>query len=104
MISAKSSYSSVMFRRSILVPAIFAGTVAAALAAAVTLAAAGLGWLVRSHVLAGALAMIASAILVFGFGGMHGWAIVVVGLSWGFADKLLGALGVTGSASHFTMA
>src|SRR3546814_10446236 len=39
-----------------------------------------------------------------GFGGLSGWAVVLVGLSWGFADRVLGDLDIAGTAGHVTMA
>lgn len=81
-----------------------AGAVAALVAGVVTLLAAGIGWLIGSAVLAGALSMIVSALLILGFGGLPGWATIVVGLSWAFADTILGALGIGGTAALITMA
>lgn len=83
-----------------------AGVVAGVAAAAVTIGAAGLGWLVGSPTLAGALAMIVSALLVIGFGGVQirWWAKIIVGLSWAFADSMLARLGVTGVSASITMA
>lgn len=83
-----------------------AGVVAGVLAAALTLGAASIGWLVGSPALAGTLAMIVSAMLIIGFGGVEirWWAKVIVGLSWAFADPVLDRLGVTGVSGSITMA
>lgn len=80
------------------------GVAAGAVAAAFALGAAGIGWLLGSTVLAGVLAMIVSAMLTLGFGGLSVWAMGVVGLSWAFADTFLGALGMSGATAHVIMA
>jgi hypothetical protein len=64
---------------------LLAGIVAGLLAGVIVLAAASLGWLVNSQVLAGALAMVVSSILIIGYGGMSSKSQIVVGLLWGFS-------------------
>ena len=88
--------------RAVLITAVIGG----ALAAILVIAAAGIGWLVGSRTLAGALAMVVAGMLIIGFGGMHlpWWASVFVGLSWAFADTLLARLGATKVLGWFTMA
>lgn len=83
-----------------------AGVSAAALAVVLTLGAAAIGWLVGSNVLAAVLAMIVSSLLIIGFGDVQiPWiATMIVGLSWVFADSLLGWLGISGVSAYITMA
>ena len=61
---------------------------AAITAAAFVFAAAGIGWLIHSPVVAAALAMIVSSLMIFGFGDLPSWAKIVVGLLWWFSDLL----------------
>ena len=53
--------------------------------AAFVFTAAGIGWLMHSQVVAAALAMIVSTVMIFGFGDLPSWAKIVVGLLWWFS-------------------
>jgi hypothetical protein len=83
-----------------------AGITAALVAGALVFGAAGIGWLVGSPVLAGALAMIMSGTLIFGFGGIHisGWMAIIVIITWFFTDKLMHLLGISTIAGYITLA
>jgi hypothetical protein len=72
--------------------------------AAFVFAAAGIGWLMHSQVVAAALAMIVSSVMIFGFGDLPSWAKIVVGLLWWFSDVLLAKLGLYGWSAYLTMA
>lgn len=82
------------------------GISAALIAAVLVLVAAGIGWLLGSPPLAGALAMIVSATLILGFGGNQasGWTALFVAATWLFADSLINQLGIPRLANSISLA